>query len=140
MFQIRHQLRVATRHHEHGSIPPSNICLDVAVIVDSDLDQFSTNDFVPNGSLVTFGEAKHMSAFAELVAAFVGLVHEMQPERLGRARLPTFTPAPHPAPFLFVSGYFWRTAEGLVKTLADRQMDIDVRNRDNPLSPTIRLP
>ena len=48
--------------------------LDVAVIRDMDLEGFSTFDHVPNDQLLTFGEAKHMSAFAELVASFIGVV------------------------------------------------------------------
>ena len=81
IFQVRHQLRVATHHYESERWPPANICLDVAVIQDVNLDGYSANDYVLNSALLTFGEAKHMSAFAELIADFIGLVHEMQPGR-----------------------------------------------------------
>jgi len=140
VFQVRHQLRVATRHHKKRSFPPANICLDVAVIADAALDGYSTNDHVPNPSLVTFGEAKHMSAFAELVAGFIGLVHEMQPRRLKRVRVHGFQSEAHPAPFLFVSGYLWRTAEGVVRTMIERRFDVDVYTRDAVLCSALPLP
>jgi hypothetical protein len=114
--------------------------LDVAVIRDLSLEQYDTDDHVLNDQLVSFGEAKHMSAFAELIAGFVGLVHELQPERLKRIRSQRRAAQPHPAPFLFVSGHFWRTAEVLNRTIVRRRYDIDVFNKTKALTDAIRLP
>jgi len=139
--QVRHQLRVATRSHKADQLPPANICLDVAVIRPVDLSNHRSNDFVNNVDLVSFGEAKHMSAFAELVAGFIGLVHEMQPERLKKVRggrgkkiFPE-----HPAPFLFVSGHLWRTARGVAKTIHRRGYEIDIYTRAKALATGLRL-
>jgi hypothetical protein len=142
VFQVRHQLRVATKHHRQNAAPPANVCLDVAVIRDVDLSGFTTYDFVSNKDLVTFGEAKHMSAFAELVAAFVGLVYEMQPARLRRIRTKKWkiSVRDHPSPFLFVSGQLWRTAEGVADTIARRRLDIDVYSKTKLLASTFGLP
>jgi hypothetical protein len=139
---VRHQLRVATKHHRQNAAPPANVCLDVAVIRDVDLSGFTTYDFVSNKDLVTFGEAKHMSAFAELVAAFVGLVYEMQPARLRRIRTKKWkiSVRDHPSPFLFVSGQLWRTAEGVADTIARRRLDIDVYSKTKLLASTFGLP
>lgn len=71
---IRHQLRVATKFRNEELSMPANVCLDVAVIQVTDLNDFKSDDFVANDKLITFGEAKHMTAFAELVASFVGLI------------------------------------------------------------------
>jgi hypothetical protein len=139
VFQIRHQLRVATRYHKVGASPPANLCLDVAVIADSALDGFSSRDYLRNSLLVSFGEAKHMSAFAELIAGFVGVVHELQPERLKRVRVAHFKSSPHPAPFLYVSGYLWNTAEGVRQTLMRRKVDLDIYTRAMPMSLTPNL-
>lgn len=136
VVEIRHQLRVATRFHEDGQRPPSNIVLDVAVIVPSDLSAYDTDQAVPNELLITFGEAKHMSAFAELIASFLGVVHEMQPERLTSRR----TTPTHPSPFLFVSGYLMRTARGLVQTVKKRQYDLEFYTQDTPLSAALPVP
>jgi hypothetical protein len=133
IFQIRHQLRVATKHHRESCRPAANICLDVAVIDDRDLSGFSTSSFVDNAALRTFGEAKHMSAFAELVAGFIGLVHEMQPHRLKRVRIKHAPSDEHPAPFLFVSGHLWNTAEGIYQTIQARKMDVDIYTQEKPL-------
>ena len=139
---VRHQLRVATRFHLDGGEPPANICLDVAVIKSADLSDFTTDMHVPNGHLVAFGEAKHMSAFAELVAGFLGLVHEMQPERLKRVRvgLKKQRNTDHPAAFLYVSGVLYRTAEGIVDTIQRRKYDVDVYTATAGLSDTVKIP
>jgi hypothetical protein len=55
------------------------------VIRTVDLSAYSTNHAVPVKCLVTFGEARHMSAFAELLASFIDVVHEMQANRLRKA-------------------------------------------------------
>jgi hypothetical protein len=120
VVEVRHQLRVATWYHKPGQDPGANVVLDVAVIRPVDLRPFGTNDAVPNAFLVTFGEAKHMSAFAELIASFLGLVHEMQPHRLGRRRA---NPG-HPPPFLYVSGFPMRTASGLIASVKRRGYDV----------------
>jgi hypothetical protein len=130
--QVRHNLRVATKHHKRNLPYPANVVLDVVVINDVDLSRFKSDDFVDNRDLITFGEAKHMSAFAELIASFVGLVHEIKPEvlkRIRRSKMIVPTKA-HPAPFLYVSGHLNRTGRGLVETLRSRGYDVDVWDRE----------
>jgi hypothetical protein len=120
VVQIRHGLRVATRHHKRFQFPPANVCLDVSVIQDRDLLDYDTDAYLPNDDLITFAEAKHMSAFAELVANFIGLVHEMQPNRLAEGSMRQPRPGRrrrHPAPFLYVSGILYKTARGVVETI-----------------------
>lgn len=127
-IQVRHNLRVATRHHRKDLSHAANVVLDVAVISDFDLSKHKTDDHLENSYLVTFGEAKHMSAFAELIANFIGLVHEMLPDKINRLRLydRSNLQAEHPAPFLYVSGYLYPTAQGIAQTIKERGYDIDV--------------
>jgi hypothetical protein len=134
--QVRHQLRVATYFHEPPKKPPANIVLDVAVVRQFDDTAYRTDDALPNEALVTFGEAKHMSAFAELVASFIGVVHEMQPFRLGRGR----SYEAHPKPFLFVSGFMYRTGEGVVRTVMERGYDVEFFSRRFPPAGAPALP
>lgn len=133
-IQIRHQLRVATSAHQNDSGFYANICLDVAVIKDVDLAQYKTYHAVPNRCLITFGEAKHMSAFAELIAGFIGLVHELQLSRLSSVRKGKRRKRWHLAPFLFVSGLLWSTAKGLEFTIQRRKFDIDIYSSGKQLS------
>lgn len=142
VVQVRHQLRVATKYYLKKQLKPANICLDVAVIKDINLNDFKSDDFVLNRDLVTFGEAKHMSAFAELVAGFVGLVHELQPIKLKRIRSKDGTRPDdsHPPPFLYVSGFLLRTADGIVETIKRRGYDIEVYNRVAGLAKAASLP
>ncbi len=145
VLQIRHQLRVATRSYKRKNKFKANMVLDVAVIRDTDLSSHGTSDFVENSELITFGEAKHMSAFAELVASFIGVAYELQPERLKRRRFKSkratarpFTPG-HLSPFMFVSGILFHTAQGLVNTIVDRGFDLDVYWRSRQLAQAITV-
>lgn len=127
-IQVRHGLRIATRYDRIGLPYPANVVLDIAVISDMDLSKYKTDDHADNSYLITFGEAKHMSAFAELVANFIGLVHELLPDRVKQVRLYNGYQAQpeHPAPFLYVSGYLYPTAQGIAQTIKDRGYDIDI--------------
>jgi hypothetical protein len=139
--QIRHQLRVATSAHKAGNERNANVCLDVAIITPFDLSTFGTDNYVENSILVGFAEAKHMSAFAELVANFIGLVHELQPGRLIQIRTDEFKSKMRqdPAPFLYVSGFLYRTALGIVETIEQRGYDIDVYSKTKSLSTGMKI-
>ncbi|MCA9250637.1 MAG: hypothetical protein KDA54_05845 [Phycisphaerales bacterium] len=134
IVEVRHQLRVAT-YAERGPYLNANICLDVAVIEpDEDgVQNFKSEHAAPNGWLMTFGEAKHMSAYAELIASFIGMVHELQPHRLKRVRRGNWN-KDHPAPFLYVSGTLYATAKAIVKTIEQRRYDIDVYSETTELA------
>jgi hypothetical protein len=139
--QIRHQLRVATKWHRDGQTPVASVCLDVAIIREFDLASYRTDDVVPNSALISFGEAKHMSAYAELVAGFIGLTNEIQPIRLTqRSRRDTkllksrLNQNRHPVPFLFVSGVLYKSAEGVLKTVRQRALEIDLYTSVNEMS------
>ena len=83
--------------------------------------------------LITFAEAKHMDAFAELIAGFIGLVHELQPKRLSAKRASKATEYfGHPAPFLNVSGVCMGSAEGLKATIRRRRLNINVFDSKSP--------
>lgn len=141
-IQIRHGLRVATKYHRNEQIKPANVVLDVAVIEDVDLSNHKTNDHTDHTHLITFGEAKHMSAFAELVANFIGLAHEMTPDRINQIR-PYIGPVPnseHPSPFLYVSGYLLLTAQGIVETIRYRGYDLDIYDHESGWIFGVKLP
>lgn len=131
-FQVRHQLRISTKADNHKLYHSANICCDISIIQDNDLSLFSTEDALPNNQLISFGEVKHMSAFAELVASFVGLVHELQPFRLRKIRTKSHEDQ-HLAPFLYVSGYLNPTARGIFHSIQKRKYDLDIYSYDNPM-------
>ncbi len=142
VVHVRHQLRVATKSHSDKNTSPANICLDVAIYHPEDLKNYTTDTSLPNSKLISFGEAKHMPAFAELIASFVGIVHELKPNCLKAIRKSSSThqQPTHPAPFLYVSGHLNRTAEGILETINRRGFDIDVWWETNDLVKSFRLP
>jgi hypothetical protein len=100
---------------------------------DTNIDQFGTSDALSNDKLISFGEVKHMSAFAELVASFIGLVHEMSPNKLKRIRTKSFKGNGHLPSFLYVSGVLYSTAGGIYESIKKRKYDLDIYSYDNPL-------
>lgn len=131
-IQIRHQLRVSTVTNSDKLKYSANICCDVVIMHNEDLKYFNSDAPIPSDWLISFGEMKHMSAFAELVASFLGLVHELAPKRLRRIRKKGMVPD-HIPPFLYVSGFMNPTAKGLFETIKRRKYDIDIYSFENPL-------
>lgn len=129
VIQIRHGLRVSTRYESIVKKNPANICLDISIIKDNDLTDYDTSDSLPNDQLVSFGEAKHMSAFAELIANFIGMVHELMPEYLTKKK----TKKNHLNPFLYVSGYLNPTAKGIKETIENRNIQIEIYSFENKM-------
>ncbi len=108
------------------TVQPFEVVLDVAVIEDIDLSGFASDDAVLNADLIAFGEAKHLNAYAELMANFIGLIHEIQPFRLRRIRTRSYMKNNHLSPFLYVSGDLYTTAQGIIKTIKKRCFDVDI--------------
>jgi hypothetical protein len=131
--QIRHQLRVATKAHDDNNKFRSNICCDVVILEDISLEGYKTDSALPNKNLISFGEVKHMCAFAELIAGFVGMVHELQPSRLKNIRAKKWSVGDYIPPYMNVSGHLYHTAKGLNETIKKRKYDIDVYSSDNLL-------
>lgn len=125
--QIRHQLRVATKSYKTDDNKyPANICCDIVILKNADLSLYSSDQALPNNHLISFGEVKHMSAFAELIAGFIGVVHELLPSKLRKIRTAKWTKDNHISPYLNVSGLLQRTAKGLNETIEERKYDVDV--------------
>jgi hypothetical protein len=101
---------------------------------DVDIDGFSSDTAISNDLLIAFGEVKHMSAYAELIASFIGLVHELKPEKLKKIRVRKWQRGDTISSFLYVSGLLYRTAEGLVETIEKRKYDIDIYSFNNPMN------
>lgn len=132
--QIRHQLRICTKTYKERNRHRANICCDVVIIENLDLEDYSTDNAIPNDDLISFGEVKHMSAFAELIAGFIGMVHELQPHRLKKVRIGDWHITDHIAPYLNVSGMLQPTARGLDETIKHRKFDIDVYHYEKSLN------
>lgn len=135
--QIRHQIRVETKHNTSKGkrVPRANVVCDVAVLRDGTYHHLKGYMHVYNRDLITFAEAKHMDAYAELIAGFIGLVHELQPRRLARGwKTSPVAFTDHPVPFLNVSGVCMHTAQGLKATIRRRGLGIAVHDAQSPFS------
>ncbi len=134
-IEIRHQLRVRTKH-QPASGRTANICCDIAIIKrQTDLDKMPTDFAIVNDDLVSFGEVKHMSAFPELIASFIGLVHELYPARLGEKKEKDSTGSNTSlSPFLYLSGYLAGTAEALSESIQDRGYEVAIYHVKNDMN------
>lgn len=117
--QIRHNLRVENYFNTNNSYAglDSNFCVDIAITQNYDFDKLSSDTPIPNQYLISFGEVKHMSAFPELLASFIGLVHELKPECL--KRINNF-PKQHLYPFLYLSGKLLKSGNVLFRSFKHR--------------------
>lgn len=132
--QIRHGLRTHTKSYDLRNKKSANIVCDIVIMEDYDIDKFSSDSAISNDLLIAFGEVKHMSAYAELIASFIGLVHELKPEKLKKIRVRKWQRGDTISSFLYVSGLLYRTAEGLVETIEKRKYDIDIYSFNNPMN------
>lgn len=132
--QIRHGLRVHTKSHKENNIWSANIVCDIVIMDDIDIDSFSTTSALPNEKLIAFGEVKHMSAYAELIASFIGLTHELKPDCLKSVRKRNWKKNDNISCFLYVSGILYNTANGLFETIEKRKYDIDIYSFENPMN------
>jgi hypothetical protein len=132
--QIRHGLRTHTESYKNSNNKSANIVCDIVIMDDINIDSFSTDSALQNDLLIAFGEVKHMSAYAELIASFIGLVHELKPEKLKRIRMKKWKRSENISCFLYVSGILYKTAEGLVETIEKRKYDVDIYSFNNPMN------
>ena len=129
--QIHHGLRVNTKYSSYEVDRfNANICLDIAIIKETDISMYKTDIAIPNEQLLSFGEAKHMSAYAELVASFIGMVHELIPEALN----PEEKINDDILPFLYVSGGLYKTAKGIYETIKNRGYKIIIFSFENKMA------
>jgi len=136
-IQIRHGLRVSI--YNEGRKTTANMCCDIAIIRDNDLSHFATDEPVPNHWLLSFAEVKHMSAYPELIASFVGLVHELLPKRLQNVRIGAVSQNIPPSPFLYVSGILWAGALTMEQSIFERAYDIDIYSNDRQIGVPRRI-
>lgn len=132
--QIRHGLRVHTKYHRQTNRYSANVVCDIVIMNDIDIHHYLSDDSLPNEELISFGEVKHMSAFAELLANFIGLTHELKPECLKRIRVHNWKMSDKISCFLYVSGLLYTTAKGIAETIRDRKFDIDIYSHDNQMN------
>ena len=132
--QIRHGLRTHTKWYNVGNNKSANMVCDIVIMEDFEIDGFSSDTAISNDLLIAFGEVKHMSVYAELIASFIGLVHELKPEKLKKIRVRKWQRSDTISSFLYVSGLLYRTAEGLVETIEKRKYDIDIYSFNNPMN------
>jgi hypothetical protein len=131
--QIRHGLRTFTKSHKITNSRPANIVCDIVIMQDIDINNYSTDSALPNKHLIAFGEVKHMSAFAELIASFIGMVHELKPESLKAIRTRKWVRPDNISCFLYVSGMLYNTAKGITETIEKRKYDIDIYSFNDPM-------
>lgn len=128
-IEIRHNIRIRSAHSKN-EYPIASFVIDVGVIKAGSALNLLTKDPVENENLITFAEAKHMSAFAELIGSFIGTAHELMPRRLKKHKPSIRTPH-HPYPFLFVSGFTYPSADGVIKTISERRYRIEIYDRNS---------
>lgn len=137
LFEIRHNQKVSGAHaesYESNDIPPM-FALDVAIIKPGSLPKLKQGQkrtdekyWVDNTELITFAEAKKLTAYPMLLAQFLGIVHEVKPEFLGYK--PEITgilqEQKHPPPLLFTTSYLSGGSKNVLQSFAKRNLRMSV--------------
>ena len=139
LFEIRHNLKVSgawVGAETDNDTDPPMFALDVAVIESDSLPNLKMGQkrngekyWVDNMDLITFGEAKKLTAYPMLLAQFLGIVHEIKPEFLNteeRENLKTILDQKHPPPLLLTSNHLTWGTKQVLKSFQDRDLLIRV--------------
>ena len=79
--------------------------------------------WVENKKLITFGEAKKLTAYPMLLAQFLGIVHETKPTFLNQD---STTDTCHPPPVLFTANHLTSGSQGILESFEERNLLIRV--------------
>jgi hypothetical protein len=140
LFEIRHNQQVSAAwlklNGEDGNHDPPMFALDVAIIKPSSLPDLvkgqkrkDENYWVDNKNLITFGEAKKLTAYPMLLAQFYGIVHEVKPEFLQpykKEPLQILLEQHHPPPVLLTSNHLTWGTKRILQSFGDRDLLIRV--------------
>lgn len=115
-------------------------CVDVAIAVPECMPRENRKGSprwvcLPNNMLVSFAEAKRLVVYPMLLAQFIGIVHEITPQFLRRARRPDFGPRGHLPPTLISLGNFSGNSVAIKRSFAKRRFAVVIaENYDIRLS------
>jgi hypothetical protein len=84
------------------------------------------DEWIANGDLITFLEAKKLVAFPMLLAQFIGIVHEIKPAFLRQQRAAWFVSEGHFDPALVTIGHLARTSAAIRASYPDRGFCVNV--------------
>jgi hypothetical protein len=136
-FEIRHNLKVAgawTERQKEGTEPPV-FALDIAVVREDSLPHLKRGKkrqdekyWAENEHLITFGEAKKLTAYPMLLAQFLGIIHEIKPEFLKQREAQFSAPSSlqHPPPTLFTANHLTWGTKKVIESFENRDFSIRV--------------
>lgn len=120
-YRLYHNASVQSAHDKDVYTTPD-------IVVAKDENPSETTDyykskarftFLPNTSMRTFCEAKHLVPFPELMISFIGTVNELKPQCI-QAKEGDKDDSDHIAPSLMMSGTLSKPTERIVKSLQSR--------------------
>jgi len=137
LFELHHNQKVAGAwlHTVEGD-DKALFAVDIAVVRAGSLPNLPyghkrTDEpyWVENESLITFGEAKKLTAYPMLMAQFLGIVHEIKPEFLKVEELDisqAFWDEEHPLPTLMTANHLTFGTKQVLRSFKDRDFMIRV--------------
>ncbi len=138
IFEIRHNQKVAGAwvEAEDDTDNKALFAVDAAVVNPGSLPdlpkgQKRTSEpyWVENRDVITFMEAKKLTAYPMLLAQFLGIVHEIKPEFLGikgKEIDETFYDQQHPPPILMTANHLTKGTQKVLRSFEERGLLIRV--------------
>lgn len=138
LFELRHNLKVSgawIEEKEEDTEPPM-FAVDIAVIEAGGLPSLEKGQkrknekyWAESRQLITFGEAKKLTAYPMLLAQFLGVVHEIKPEFLKTEKSETLEmilEQRHPPPILFTANHLTGGTKKVIQSFESRALLIRV--------------
>jgi hypothetical protein len=150
-FEIRHNLKVAGAwvEEQKGEAEPPMFALDIAVVRSDSLPHLKRGKkrrderyWAANEHLITFGEAKKLTAYPMLLAQFLGIVHEVKPEFVGQRDAQSSNISlsqQHPPLSLFTSNHLTEGTKKVLGSFLDRGFSIRVVENVTTLPESVLL-
>jgi hypothetical protein len=137
LFEIYHNQKVAGAWlHAGKGTDIALFAVDIAVVRADSLPDLPKGHkrtdepyWVENEDVITFGEAKKLTAYPMLIAQFLGIVHEIKPEFLkvvGSDISETFWDEKHPPPTLMTANHLTFGTKQVLRSFAERRIEIRV--------------
>jgi hypothetical protein len=137
LFELHHNQKVAGAWvHTGEGDDKALFAVDIAVVRAASLPDLPRGHkrtdepyWVENEHLITFGEAKKLTAYPMLMAQFLGIVHEIKPEFLkvqGWDIPQAFWDEEHPPPTLLTANHLTFGTKQVLHSFKDRDLAIRV--------------
>ena len=137
LFEIRHNLKIVSSWTQDGDTERDKalFAVDIAIVNPDRVPnppigtpRGGSVTWLENENLLTFGEVKKLVAYPMLLAQFLGIVHELQPQYIGLVKplIAGSAMEHHPPPILFTDGHISLGSKKVIESFVSRGFQLTI--------------